>query len=59
MKLSLTNKLIQSFPDSYKSQLLFYILANPQCGKFYLLPKIHKLNNPGQPIISNNNTLTE
>ena len=28
-------------------------------GNFYLLPKIHKPNNPGRPIISNNNTLTE
>ena len=57
-KLELT-KLIKSFPDSYKSQLLSYIPPNPQPGKFYLLPKIHKPNNPGRPIISNNNTLTE
>ena len=56
-KLKLT-KLIKSFPDPYKSQLLSYIHPNHQPGKFYLLPKIHKPNNPGRPIISNNNTLT-
>lgn len=28
-------------------------------GRFYLLPKIHKLNNPGRPIVSGLNTVTE
>ena len=45
-KLELT-KLIKSFPDPYKSQLLSYIPPNPQPGKCYLLPKIYKSNNPG------------
>ena len=57
-KLKLT-KLIKSFPDPHKYQLLSYIPPNPQPGKFYLLSKIHKPNNPGRSIISNNNTLTE
>ena len=48
-------KLIKSFPNPYKSLILHS--PNPQPGKFYLLPKIHKLNNPGRSIISNNNTL--
>ena len=39
--------------------LILHPPPDPQLGKFYLLPKIHKPNNPGQPIISNNNTLTE
>ena len=52
-------KLIKSFPDPYKTQLLSYIPPNPQPGKFYLLPKIHKPNNPGRPIVSNLHTLTE
>ena len=51
-------KHIKSFPDIY-IQLLSYIPPNLQPGKFYRLPKIHKPNNPGRPIISNNNTLTE
>ena len=24
----------------------------PKVGRFYLLPKIHKVNNPGRPIVS-------
>lgn len=28
-------------------------------GRFYLLPKIHKLNNPGRPIVSGIGTVTE
>jgi hypothetical protein len=26
----------------------------PKVGRFYLLPKIHKVNNPGRPIVSAN-----
>ncbi|XP_021361868.1 uncharacterized protein LOC110455809 [Mizuhopecten yessoensis] len=32
---------------------------NPQAGKFYLLPKIHKPGNPGRPIINSINHPTE
>ena len=32
---------------------------NPKAGRFYLLPKIHKANNPGRPIVSANGTPTE
>lgn len=28
-------------------------------GRFYLLPKIHKINNPGRPIVSGIGTVTE
>lgn len=31
----------------------------PSAGRFYLLPKIHKPNNPGRPIVSSNGTVTE
>ena len=31
----------------------------PQVGRFYLLPKIHKVNNPGRPIVSANGHPTE
>lgn len=32
---------------------------NSKPGRFYLLPKIHKENNPGRPIVSSNGTATE
>ena len=35
------------------------IPQDSQPGKFYLLPKIHKPNNPGRPIVSNKTILTE
>ena len=28
------------------------IESNPRCGRFYLLPKIHKFGNPGRPVVS-------
>ena len=53
-------KLIKSLPDDeLNSQLLASLLSDPQPGVFYLLPKIHKPNNLGRPIISNTLTLTE
>ena len=40
---------------------LFKILyrANPRTSNLYLLPKIHKKNNPGRPIINSVGSLTE
>ncbi|CAN7950103.1 unnamed protein product [Ixodes hexagonus] len=35
------------------------IPLDPQPGGFYMLPKIHKQNNPGRPIISGIGTVTE
>ncbi|CAN7997262.1 unnamed protein product, partial [Ixodes hexagonus] len=35
------------------------IPLDPQPGRFYMLPKIHKQNNPGRPIISGIGTVTE
>lgn len=35
------------------------IPLSPVAGKFYLLPKIHKVNNPGRPIVSGIGTVTE
>jgi hypothetical protein len=32
---------------------------DPKPGRFYLLPKIHKENNPGRPIVSANGHPTE
>jgi hypothetical protein len=35
------------------------VVKKPACSKFYLLPKIHKPDIPGRPIISNQNCPTE
>ena len=37
------------------------LMKNPQLGRFYLLPKIHKRtsNVPGRPVISNNGIASE
>ena len=39
----------------------YLLVKNPQLGRFYLLPKIHRrmTNIPGRPAISNNGTSTE
>lgn len=33
--------------------------AHPVVGRFYMLPKLHKIGNPGRPIISGIGTITE
>jgi hypothetical protein len=39
--------------------LKYLIPDSPKPGRFYLLPKIHKANNPGRPIVSANGHPTE
>ena len=51
--------LVQSFIEVDQDQILKLIPEDPQPGKFYLLPKIHKPNNPGRPIVCNKLNLTE
>ena len=42
------------------STLQFLLInCNARAGRFYLLPKIHKKNCPGRPVISGCNTPTE
>ena len=41
---------------NYKQYLLH---KDPKPGRFYIRPKIHKVNNPGRPIVSSNNHPTE
>ena len=43
--------------DSDTSKLLK--VQTPTASRFYMLPKIHKANNPGRPITSGNNSPTE
>ena len=45
--------LVQSFIEVDQDQIKL-IPEDPQPGKFYLLPKIHKPNNPGRPIVLTN-----
>ena len=33
--------------------------SNPRISNFYTLPKIHKINNPGQPIVDSIGSITE
>ena len=50
------------FDDGYiGDSTLQYLLINSvaRAGRFYLLPKIHKTNCPGRPVISGCNTPTE
>ena len=37
----------------------FSCAKNPKTASFYLLPKIHKSNNPGSPIVNNIGSITE
>ena len=37
----------------------YLIQREPRPGRFYILPKSHKVNNPGRPIVSSNNHPTE
>ena len=53
VKRMFNNKLIDQKTKQYLVQ------NDPRPGRFYILPKIHKLNNPGRPIVSSNNHPTE
>jgi hypothetical protein len=37
----------------------YFTPGNPKPGRYYLLPKIHKENNPGRRIVSANGQPTE
>lgn len=67
--LTITNRLKSLLADELitLSEFKFLKPSNRTAGRFYLLPKIHKVpptelytaNIPGRPIVSNNNTPTE
>ena len=43
--------------DKKNKQYLLH--EDPKPGRFYILPKSHKVNNPSRPIVSSNNQPTE
>ena len=53
VKRMFNNKLIDQKTKQYLAQ------NDPRPERFYILPKIHKVNNPGRPIVSYNNHPTE
>ena len=57
----ITNELNNMYDYGYidEKTLKYLIPDSPKPGRFYLLPKIHKANNPGRPIVSANGHPTE
>ena len=55
------NKLEQGIKDGHISTEEFEALYNrdPRTSNFYTLPKIHKINNPGRPIVNSIGSITE
>ena len=52
-------QLIKTLDDSTQQATTSLIPKDPRPGTLYLLPKVHKANIPGRPIISGNGTLCE
>ena len=58
-------KIIQTLKEAYYKDIITWdlsenlIVKNPTTATFYTLPKIHKKNNPGRPIVSGIGTITE
>ena len=57
----ITNELNNMYDYGYiDEKILKYLIPDsPKPGRFYLLPKIHKANNLGRPIVSANGHPTE
>ncbi|XP_072332649.1 uncharacterized protein [Scyliorhinus torazame] len=53
------NRLIKTLDPGLQSTLRALIPRTPRIGDPYCLPKIHKANTPGRPIVSGNGTLCE
>eukprot|EP00061_Rhincodon_typus_P010908 g35545.t1 len=53
------NRLIKIFDPALLNILCTLILRTSRIGGLYYLPKIHKANTPGRPIVSGNGTLCE
>ncbi|XP_072410897.1 uncharacterized protein [Chiloscyllium punctatum] len=54
-----SNTLIRTLDPILQSSLCALIPRTPREGDFYCLPKVHKANTPGRPIVSGNGTLCE
>ena len=57
----ITNELNNMYDCGYidEKTLKYLIPDSPKPGRFYFLPKFHKANNPGRPIVSANGHPTE
>ena len=53
------NAVFKDLPDDLCLHLTCTTPKHPQPGTFYLVPKIHKANHPGRPIVSGIGTITE
>ena len=51
--------LLSALPSDIQRQINSTTPTDPRPGIFYLLPKIHKVGNPGRPIVSGIGTITE
>ncbi|XP_054846214.1 uncharacterized protein LOC129336859 [Eublepharis macularius] len=52
------NKILKTLPVDIQECIHTDTPQEPRPGKFYLLPKIHKLGNTGRPIVSGRDTIT-
>ncbi len=51
--------MLRTMNRGVQERIMSATTSDPRPGIFYLLPKIHKQGNPGRPIISGINTITE
>ena len=48
-----------TYIKNWVTYFVYLLHKDPKPERFYILPKIHKVNNPGRPIVSSNNHPTE
>ena len=58
-KILKTLKTAVNLEDITEEEALYLFRDNPRTSNFYTLPKIHKKNNPGRPIVNSIGSITE
>ena len=62
---TLNNKILRTLQSAVQSEdlteeeAIYLFRDNPRTSNFYTLPKIHKKNNPGRPIVNSIGSITE